>query len=97
MKLNFNIKHLMYLTLWTGLILAARDFLIASVPEFVRLIVWLSGAGAVGIFVGLYGIALMMPEGFHKDRLVNKLSYILIASGILFFLFSITQDNIRKL
>jgi hypothetical protein len=96
MRWNFKIKHLMYLTLWTALILASRDFLIQAVPEFVRLTIWLSGAGAVALFVGLYGIALMMPDCSHRDRLVNKLCYFLIGDGILFFLFAVTNVHLIK-
>ena len=57
MKLRFKIKHLMWLTLWTALILSVRDPLIATAPELVNLLFWVSGTVALGVFVALYGIA----------------------------------------
>jgi hypothetical protein len=94
MKIRFKIKHLMYLTFWTAVILALRGPLLASVPDFVWLIVKLSGVAAVAMFVGLYGIALMVDEGRYKDRLVDRICYLLIGDGILFFLFSITETKL---
>ena len=49
MKLRFKIKHLMWLTVWTALILAARDPLIATAPEIVNLLFWVSGIVALGV------------------------------------------------
>jgi hypothetical protein len=95
MKLTFKIKHLMYLTLWTALILAAREPLTIAAPELVSLVVWVSGIAAVGIFVGLYGIAALVDEGDPKDQLVNKLCYFLIGDGILFFLFLVAETRLK--
>jgi hypothetical protein len=95
MKLTFKIKHLMYLTLWTALIVAAREPLAVIAPELVTLVVWVSGIAAVGIFVGLYGIAALADEGDPKDRLVNNLCYALIGDGILFFLFVIAESGLN--
>jgi hypothetical protein len=96
MKFTFKIKHLMYLTLWTALIMAGREPLLYAVPDLVKLIVWLSGAGLVGIFVGLYGIALMMPDCSYKYRLFNRLCYVLIGDGILFFLFVAMSPHVVR-
>jgi hypothetical protein len=95
MKLTFKIKHLMFLTLWTALILAAREPLVVAAPELVSLVVWLSGIAALGIFVGLYGIAALVDEGDSKDQLVNKLCYVLIGDGIVFFLFVIAESGLK--
>jgi hypothetical protein len=95
MKLTFKIKHLMYLTLWTALVLWGREHLAVVAPELVTLIVWVSGIAAVAIFVGLYGIAALVDEGDPKDRLVNKLGYFLIGDGILFFLFVLVEARLN--
>jgi hypothetical protein len=87
MILRFKIKHLMYLVFWTALILAVREPLVASVPRLVSLIVVLSGVTVIGIFAGLYGVALFMEESRSKDRLVDRMCYVLIGAGILFFIF----------
>jgi hypothetical protein len=85
----------MYLTLWTALILWGREPLAIVAPELVSLVVWVSGIAAVGIFAGLYGIAALVDEGDPKDRLVNKLCYILIGDGILFFLFLVAETRLK--
>jgi hypothetical protein len=95
MKLTFKIKHLMYLTLWTALILGGREHLAVVAPELVTLVVWVSGIAAVSILVGLYGIAALVDEGDSKDRLVNKLCYFLIGDGILFILFVFTESSLN--
>ncbi len=95
MRLTFKIKHLMYLTLWTALILAAREPLAVAAPELVSLVVWISGIAAVGIFVGLYGIAALVDEGDPKDQLVNNLCYLLIGDGILFFLVVLAETGLK--
>ena len=94
MRLRFKIKHLMYLTLWTALILAGRDYLVAAAPDLVTFIVWASGIAVVGIFVGLYGVAIVVDEGDYKDDLVNYMCYALIASGILCFLFLVVEHQL---
>jgi hypothetical protein len=94
MRLHFKIKHLMYLTFWTAVILAIRHPLLAAAPDLVWLIVWLSGITGAGIFVGLYGVALIVEEGHVKDRLVDRMCYLLIGDGILFFLFSVVENNL---
>jgi hypothetical protein len=95
MKLTFKIKHLMYLTLWTALILWGREPLAVIAPDLVSLVVWISGIAAVGIFVGLYGIAALVEEGDPKDHLVNNLCYVLIGDGILFFLFVLAETGLK--
>jgi hypothetical protein len=92
-KIRFKIKHLMYLTLWTALILAVRDPLIATLPQLVRMIFWMSAAAAAAIVAGLYAIALLMGESRHKDLIVNRLCYVLIADGILFFILSLAKQH----
>ena len=94
MRLTFKIKHLMYLTLWTALILSVRHPLIAIAPDLVTLIVWISGIAIGILFVGLYGVALVVEEGDPKDRLVNHMCYILIGDGILFFLFLVVESKL---
>jgi hypothetical protein len=96
MKLRFKIKHLMWLTLWTALILWVREPLIATAPELVDLLFWVSGIVALGVFVGLYGIALIADEGHFKDDLVNRMCYLLIADGIVFFVFSVVDDRLKS-
>ncbi len=68
MKLNFKIKHLMYLTLWTALVLWVKEPLLDTAPDLVRLVFWLAALAAVALFVALYGIALLADEGVFKDR-----------------------------
>jgi hypothetical protein len=96
MKLSFKIKHLMWLTAWTALILAARDPLIASAPELVNLLFWMSGILALAFFVALYGVALIVDEGAFKDELVNKMCYLLMADGIVFFVFALVDDRLTS-
>ncbi len=96
MRLRFKIKHLMYLTAWTALILAVRDPLIATAPELVRLVFWLSAIAAVVIFIALYAIALIVDEGKDKDDIIDKTCYILIADGILFFVFALVEGNLKS-
>ncbi len=94
MKFRFKIKHLMYLTFWTALLLAIRQPLLIVAPDLVWLIAWLSAIAGAGIFVGLYGVALVVEEGYFKDQLVDRLCYLLIGDGILFFLFSVLENNL---
>jgi hypothetical protein len=96
MKLRFKIKHLMWLTLWTALVLSVKDPLIATAPELVNLLFWLSGILAVGVFVALYGIAVFADEGDFKDELVNKMCYALIADGVVFFVFSVVDHGLKS-
>lgn len=96
MKLRFKIKHLMWLTLWTALILSVRDPLIATAPELVDLLFWVSGIVALGMFVALYGIALIVDEGHFKDDLVNRMCYLLIADGVVFFVFAVVDDHLKS-
>jgi hypothetical protein len=96
MKFKFKIKHLMYLTLWTALIMAGREPLLYAAPEFVSFLVWLSGAGLVAIFVGLYGVALIIPDCDYKYTLFNRMCYALIGDGILFFLFVIMSPHVNR-
>jgi hypothetical protein len=94
MKLNFKIKHIMFLIFWTALVLWIRDPLITVAPDLVTLLVWVSGIVAVGTFVGLYGVAIVAAEGDAKDRLVNQMCYVLIGDGIMFFLFSVVEARL---
>ncbi len=96
MKLRFKIKHLMWLTAWTALILSVRDPLIATAPELVNLLFWVSGIVALGFFVALYGIALIADEGSFKDELVNKMCYFLMADGIVFFVFALVDNRLTS-
>ena len=61
-----------------------------------NLLFWLSGIVALGIFVALYGIALIADEGDFKDELVNKMCYVLIADGIVFFVFALVDDGLKS-
>jgi hypothetical protein len=82
-KLHFKIRHIMWLSLWTALVLAAKDPLIASLPELATVIAWISIALAVAMFLSLFGVALLMDEGETKDRVVLYLGYCLAGDSLL--------------
>ena len=91
--LRFKIQHLMYLTVWTAMLLSIREPLMASVPELVSAIVWVSAIAAVAMTAGVYGIALMMDEGLSKDNLVRRILYFLCADMLLLFIFTILDKR----
>jgi protein-S-isoprenylcysteine O-methyltransferase Ste14 len=93
-RLKSRIRHLIYLTLWAAMILAACGPLIGSLPHFVKLVVNVSGVAAVAIIVLLYAVALLMEERDLKQRIVNLLCYLLIGDGILFFILSVASHQV---
>jgi hypothetical protein len=91
--LQFKIKHIMYLTVFTAILLSIRDPLVASFPLLVTSIIWVSGAIAVASTVGVYGIALMMEEGSRKDKLARSILYFLTADMLVFVVFFLVAER----
>lgn len=90
-RLRFRIQHMMWLSLWSALVLAAREPLMASLPAAVAAIVVLSGVVAVGLLGGLYGVALMAEEGERKDQAVLVMLYCLTGDLFLFLMFLLLE------
>jgi hypothetical protein len=86
-RLRFKIRHIMWLSVWTALVLAARDPLIASLPEAAGAIAWVSGGVALAMIIALYGVALLMDEGETKDSAVLIMLYCLAGDLFLFLVF----------
>jgi hypothetical protein len=86
-RLRFKIRHIMWLSVWTALVLAARDPLIASLPEAAGVIAWISGSLAIAMVIALYGVALLMDEGETKDTAVLIMLYCLAGDLFLFLVF----------
>ena len=86
---RFRIKHIMYLTLWTAILLAIRQPLENSAPEIVSGMIWASGILAVVLIIVIYGIALTMRDGSSLDKLVVRLLYGLTATLLLFIIFTL--------
>jgi hypothetical protein len=83
-KLRFQIQHIMWLSLWTAVVLAVRNPLIASLPEIARVIAMTSGVLLPAMFLAVFGLALLMEEGTRKDRAVLVLFYCMAGDSFLF-------------
>ena len=91
--LQFKIKHIMYLSVITAVLMAIRDPLVESFPLLVKSIVWVSGGLAVALTVGVYGIALMMEEGTQKDKLARSILYFLTVDMLFFVVFFLVDER----
>jgi hypothetical protein len=84
LKLRFKIQHIMWLSLWTAVVLAARGPLLASLPEVAGMISLGSLVLTFAMFFAVFGIALLMDEGTTKDRVVLLLFYCMAGSSFVF-------------
>jgi hypothetical protein len=83
-KLRFKIRHIMWLSLWTAVVLAVREPLIASLPEVAAAIAMISVVLTIAMFITVFGIAILMDEGPTKDRVVLLLFYCMAGSSFVF-------------
>jgi hypothetical protein len=83
-KLRFKIQHIMWLSLWTAVVLAVRGPLLASLPMVAGMISLASLVMTFAMFIAVFGIALLMDEGTTKDRVVLLLFYCMAGSSFVF-------------
>ena len=83
-EFRFKIQHIMWLSVWTALVLAVRGPLLATLPEIAAAITVASLVATFAMFIAVFGIALLMEEGLTKDRVVLLLFYGMAASSFLF-------------
>jgi hypothetical protein len=95
-RLRFKIQHIMWLSLWTAIVLAAKDPLIAYWPEIAMHLVEFSGGLALAMFIAVFGVALLMDEGPTKDRVVLLLFYCMAGDCFLFACLGVLVFAARK-
>jgi hypothetical protein len=93
MRFQFKIQHIMYLSFWTAIVLASRNYLVASLPRITEFVLWSSGLAGLAMFAGLYGVALLAEEGTEKVRTFTKIVNLLIADLILFILLILASEK----
>ena len=81
---RFRIKHLMFLTFWTAILLAFRVEFVESWPLIADFGCWASSLAGLGLFGGLFGVAAGMRPGRRQEALFTLLFNLLLGDAILF-------------